>query len=168
MSREAVPKGVGVHGRLGLAQRAAIEDPPHVPWGESPPTQVEEQIRRVGSGRAVGGFEAGPTPGVPAVDRIDGQLVYTLKTPFKYGNAELTKFTISKELIDGHLKSNIGYKKAFALLPASNTLKKDKEEAKEQAMYWRAWTVKKTDLEARVQSNELENKTIVGCSWSGT
>ena len=99
---------------------------------------------------------------------IDGQLVYTLKTPFKYGNAELTKFTISKELIDGHLKSNIGYKKAFALLPASNTLKKDKEEAKEQAMYWRAWTVKKTDLEARVQSNELENKTIVGCSWSGT
>ena len=99
---------------------------------------------------------------------IDGQLVYTLKTPFKYGNAELTKFTISKELIDGHLKSNIGYKKAFALLPASNTLKKDTEEAKEQAMYWRAWTVKKTDLEARVQSNELENKTIVGCSWSGT
>ena len=72
MSREAVPKGVGVHGRLGLAQRAAIEDPPHVPWGESPPTQVEEQIRRVGSGRAVGGFEAGPTAGVPAVDRIDG------------------------------------------------------------------------------------------------
>ena len=97
---------------------------------------------------------------------IDNQLVYTLKTPFKYGSAEIAKFTISENLLDGHFKNNIGYKKAFALLPASNTLKKDKEEAKEQLMYWKAWTVKKTDFEARIQQNELENKTIVGCSWS--
>ena len=97
---------------------------------------------------------------------IDNQLVYTLKTPFKYGSAEITKFTISENLLDGHFKNNIGYKKAFALLPASSTLKKGKEESKEQAMYWKAWTVKKTDFEARIQQNELENKTIVGCSWS--
>ena len=97
---------------------------------------------------------------------IDNQLVYTLKTPFKYGSAEITKFTISENLLDGHFKNNIGYKKAFALLPASSTLKKGKEESKEQAMYWKAWTVKKTDFEARIQQNELEQKTIVGCSWS--
>ena len=95
---------------------------------------------------------------------IDNQLVYTLKTPFKYGSAEITKFTISENLLDGHFKNNIGYKKAFALLPASSTLKKGKEESKEQAMYWKAWTVKKTDFEARIQQNELEQKTIVGCS----
>ena len=97
---------------------------------------------------------------------IDNQLVYTLKTPFKYGSAEIAKFTISENLLDGHFKNNIGYKKAFALLPASSTLKKGKEESKEQAMYWKAWTVKKTDFEARIQQNELEQKTIVGCSWS--
>ena len=97
---------------------------------------------------------------------IDNQLVYTLKTPFKYGSAEIAKFTISENLLDGHFKNNIGYKKAFLLLPASNTLKQGKREAKEQEMYWKGWKVKNTDFEARIQNSELENKTIVGCAWS--
>ena len=37
---------------------------------------------------------------------IDNQLVYTLKTPFKSGSAEIAKFTISENLLDGHFSAN--------------------------------------------------------------
>ena len=96
---------------------------------------------------------------------IDGQLVYNLKTPYKYGNAEISKFTLYEEVLEGHLKSNIGYKKAFGLLPPSNTLKQKKREATEQHMYWKGTIIKKMIGEARVQDSELDNTTIVACSW---
>ena len=94
-----------------------------------------------------------------------GALVYSLKSPLKYGNAELTKIRLSESTIIGELNKNIGYKKAVKLLPASSALTKGKREESEQHMFWKGWTVKSWDVNLKVQDSELDNNTFIECTW---
>ena len=94
-----------------------------------------------------------------------GVLVYSLKQPLKYGNAELSKITLSDSTIIGELNKNIGYKKAIKLLPTSSALANGKREESEQHMFWKGWTVKSWDVNLKVQDSELDNNTFIECTW---
>lgn len=53
-------------------------------------------------------------------------LVYTLANPFQYGKIKISKFELMRGRFEGFYTAETSYKKAFAMIPASNTLKKVK------------------------------------------
>ena len=70
-------------------------------------------------------------------------LVYTLAKPFQYGKIQISKFELMHGRFEGIFASETSYKKAFAMIPATNTLKKSKNENRDSHKYWQTWETKK-------------------------
>ena len=70
-------------------------------------------------------------------------LVYTLAKPFQYGKIQISKFELMHGRFEGIFASETSYKKAFAMIPTTNTLKKDKNENRDSHKYWQTWETKK-------------------------
>ncbi len=94
-----------------------------------------------------------------------GALVYSLNTPFQYGKAELNTFILNPTNLTGQFSNYIVYKKAFALISPTNTLKKSKRENSETHAYWNGWSQNNKDYIVRVEDSEIDSKTNIICGW---
>ena len=86
-------------------------------------------------------------------------LVYTLAKPFQYGKIQISKFELMHGRFEGFYTAETSYKKAFAMIPASNTLKKSKNENSDSQKYWNSWETKEG-----MPMIEINGSSIV-CAW---
>ena len=86
-------------------------------------------------------------------------LVYTLANPFQYGKIKISKFELMRGRFEGFYTAETSYKKAFAMIPASNTLKKSKNENSDSQKYWNSWETKEG-----MPMIEINGSSIV-CAW---